>query len=81
MRILLCGINYAPDLVGTAKYNAELCKALQDFGHAVRVITAPPYYPAWEVPLAYRSWRYRKEQRFGVSVKRAPIYVPYTKSH
>jgi hypothetical protein len=47
MRILFCGINYAPDLIGVPKYNTELCEWLKDNGHDVRVITAPPYYPAW----------------------------------
>ena len=28
MRILVVGINYAPDLIGVAKYNTELCEAL-----------------------------------------------------
>ena len=42
MRILFCGINYAPDLIGVPKYNTELCEWLKDNGHDVRVITAPP---------------------------------------
>lgn len=76
MRILLVGINYAPDLIGVAKYNAELCEALVSFGHEVRVVTAPPYYPEWCIPPSYKSWRYRSETINGVSVTRAPIYVP-----
>jgi colanic acid biosynthesis glycosyl transferase WcaI len=76
MRILVVGINYAPDMIGVAKYNAELCEALTSLGHEVRVITAPPYYPEWKVPLAYRSWGYRSEIINNVSVTRAPIYVP-----
>ena len=76
MRILLCGINYAPDLIGVAKYNTELCEGLAVLGHDVRVITAPPYYPAWEVPASYRGVRYSTENINGVTVKRAPIYVP-----
>ena len=59
MRILVVGINYAPDLIGVAKYNTELCEALGSFGHEVRVVTAPPYYPEWSIPRAYQSWRYR----------------------
>ena len=50
MRILVVGINYAPDLIGVAKYNTELCEALVSFGHEVRVVTAPPYYPEWSIP-------------------------------
>jgi colanic acid biosynthesis glycosyl transferase WcaI len=76
MRILLVGINYAPDLIGVAKYNTELCEGLASFGHEVRVITAPPYYPGWNIPKAYRGWRYRSETIKDVSITRAPIYVP-----
>ena len=76
MRILVVGINYAPDLIGVAKYNTELCEALASFGHEVRVVTAPPYYPEWNIPKAYQSWRYRFETINGVSVTRSPIYVP-----
>lgn len=76
MRILLVGINYAPDLIGVAKYNAELCEGLASLGHQVSVITAPPYYPEWRVPRDYRSWLYRRETIDGISVTRSPIYVP-----
>jgi colanic acid biosynthesis glycosyl transferase WcaI len=76
MRILVVGINYAPDLIGVAKYNTELCEALADFGHEVRVVTAPPYYPEWRVPESYRGRSYSHEFAKGVSITRAPIYVP-----
>jgi colanic acid biosynthesis glycosyl transferase WcaI len=76
MRILLVGINYAPDLIGVAKYNTELCEGLVAAGHEVRVVTAPPYYPEWSIPPAYQGWFYRREVLNNVSVKRAPIYVP-----
>lgn len=78
MRILMVGINYAPDLVGVAKYNTELCEGLVSFGHEVRVITAPPYYPEWRVPEPYRRWSYASETINNVQIKRAPIYVPGT---
>src|SRR5262249_44079861 len=76
MRILLCGINYAPDLIGTAKYKTELGEALSARGHEVHVVTAPPYYPAWKVPADYHSWRYDTRRSAGVRVKRVPIYIP-----
>ena len=76
MRILFCGINYAPDLVGVAKYNTELCEWLSNSGHEIRVVTAPPYYPEWSIPKPYRTCWYRSEKINGVSLRRAPIYVP-----
>ncbi|MGT2504143.1 WcaI family glycosyltransferase [Bradyrhizobium guangxiense] len=76
MRILLVGINYAPDLIGVAKYNTELCESLVDEGHEVRVITAPPYYPAWKLPHGFGASYFKAKEVNGVRVTRAPIYVP-----
>ena len=76
MRISAVGINYAPDLIGVAKYNTELCEALAAAGHEVRIVTAPPYYPEWRAPDAFRGWRYRRETAKGVAITRTPIYVP-----
>lgn len=76
MRILFCGINYAPDLIGVPKFNTELCEWLQSNGHDIHVVTAPPYYPEWKTPEDFKTWAYRSETREGVLVKRAPIYVP-----
>ncbi len=68
MRILLVGINYAPDLIGVPKYNTELCETLAAAGHEVHVVTAPPYYPGWNIPQAYRSRIYRSDIINNVSV-------------
>jgi colanic acid biosynthesis glycosyl transferase WcaI len=76
IRILVCGINYAPDLIGVPKYNTELCESLAACGHAVRLVTAPPYYPNWTIPVGYRSRWYTHETLNGVEITRAPIYVP-----
>ena len=45
-------------------------------GHEVRVVTAPPYYPAWRVSDGYSSGRYRREQWRGATILRCPIWVP-----
>ena len=76
MRILVVGINYAPDIVGVAKYTTELCEGLAAYGHELGVITAPPYYPDWRVPAVYRSRWYWSEALGDVAVTRVPIYVP-----
>jgi len=76
MRILVVGINYAPDLIGVAKYTTELFEALVSLGHEVRVVTAPPYYPAWQTPKEYSGSYYRFKKLNGVAVKRTPIFVP-----
>lgn len=76
MRILIIGINYAPELTGVGRYTGEMVEALAAAGHEVRVITAPPYYPEWRVPAEYRSWWYRAERSGDVTVYRCPIWVP-----
>ena len=76
MRILLYCINYAPELTGIGKYTTEMAEWLERRGHLVRVVTSPPYYPAWKVAKGYHSWRYRQEWLNGVDVFRCPLWVP-----
>ena len=45
MKILVYGINYAPELTGIGKYTAEMAATLAGYGHDVRIVCAPPYYP------------------------------------
>lgn len=76
MKILVYGINYAPELTGIGKYTAEMAEALAAKGHDVRVVCAPPYYPEWRVASGYRGTRYGTEYRNGVRLWRAPLWVP-----
>lgn len=76
MRILINSINYSPELTGIGKYTGEMAEWLARQGHEVRVITAPPYYPAWRVSEGYSAGWYRRERLAGVSVWRCPLWVP-----
>ena len=76
MKILIYGLNYAPELTGTGKYTAEMAVLLASRGHEVRVVCAPPYYPEWQVSTGYAAWRYQRETRDGVTLWRAPLWVP-----
>jgi colanic acid biosynthesis glycosyl transferase WcaI len=76
MKLLIYGINYAPELTGVGKYTSEMAVLLADRGHDVRVVCAPPYYPEWRVAEGYASWRYQHETRDGVEIWRAPLWVP-----
>jgi colanic acid biosynthesis glycosyl transferase WcaI len=75
-RLLIYGINYAPELTGVGKFTGEMCKWLAERGYAIRVITAPPYYPMWAVGAGYSAYRYHREQLNGVDVWRCPLWVP-----
>jgi len=75
-RILIIALNYAPELVGCAKYTTELAEDLVRRGHSVEVVTGPPYYPAWSVGEGYSGRRWTKEAINGVVVHRTPLYVP-----
>lgn len=76
MRILIVGINYAPELTGIGKYSSEMAEWLAAAGHEVRFVTAPPHYPEWRVADGYSAWRYAKEARSGVVIWRCPVWVP-----
>lgn len=76
MKILIYGINYAPELAGIGKYSGEMAEWLAGRGSDVRVVTAPPYYPQWRVSEGYSAWRYRRELLKGVDVWRCPLWVP-----
>lgn len=76
MKILIYGLNYAPELTGVGKYTAEMAESLQQQGHEVRVVCAPPYYPEWKVGTGFSAWRGSRETRNGVRVWRAPLWVP-----
>jgi colanic acid biosynthesis glycosyl transferase WcaI len=77
LRILIYGLNYAPELTGIGKYTGEMSAWLAERGHEVRVVTAPPYYPAWRIREDYRGSWYRTERPEGQPVvHRTPLYVP-----
>jgi colanic acid biosynthesis glycosyl transferase WcaI len=76
LRILVVGLNYAPEEIGIARYTAGMAEMLTQRGHQVDVIAGQPYYPQWQVYAGYRGWRARTERRNGVNVARCPHYVP-----
>lgn len=76
MRILVYGLNFAPEPTGIGKFTGEMAAWLAARGHRVEVVTAPPYYPAWQIGTGYSSWRWRREAIDGARVFRCPLYVP-----
>lgn len=76
MRVLICGLNFAPELIGIGKYTGELAQFLSEHSNSVRVVTTPPYYPHWKIQSGYSGWRYKKEDWNGITVYRCPLWVP-----
>lgn len=76
MNIVIYGINYSPELTGIGKYSGEMGEWLQQAGHQVNVITAPPYYPEWRIKEGFSCYRWQQTVEKGVKVTRCPLYVP-----
>lgn len=76
MRILMVGINYAPEVTGIAPYTTGLAEGLADRGHEVHVLTGLPHYPEWKVADGWESSSRSVTTRHGVTVHRAPHRVP-----
>lgn len=76
MKVIVWGINYAPELTGIAPYNRALCEHLHNTGHEVRMVTTFSYYPAWKKTEADRGRLYRTDVINGVKIFRCWHYVP-----
>lgn len=77
MKILVYGINFYPELTGVGKYTGEFVDALANqHTKDVKVLTAPPYYPEWEVKDTFNKYWYRCENVNNVEILRCPLYVP-----
>jgi colanic acid biosynthesis glycosyl transferase WcaI len=76
MRILIVGLNFAPELTGIGKYTGEMAAWFARRGHDVSVITTRPYYPEWKRPPGLSGWTWKSETWQGCHVVRCPLYVP-----
>ena len=84
MRILIHGLNFAPELVGVGKYTGEMAEWLAVRGHQVRAVTAPPFNPEWRVAKGFSNFGYSREETHcdpakgagRLTVLRCPLWVP-----
>jgi colanic acid biosynthesis glycosyl transferase WcaI len=76
VKILLYSMNFTPELVGIGKYSGEMAQWLHAKGHEVRVIASPPFFPHWVPFEGHRAWAYSKTECDGITVWRAPTWVP-----
>ncbi len=75
MRILIHGMNHAPEFTGVGRYTGEIVAHLAAQGHEVCVVTAPPHYPEWRVGNGYSTGRWSRETLDGATVYRCPLYL------
>ncbi len=76
MRVIVWGINYAPEVTGIAPCNVALCEFLHARGHDVEMVTSFAYYPQWEKRPEDRGRLWRDDVLNGVRVHRCWHYVP-----
>ncbi|MDQ6764531.1 MAG: WcaI family glycosyltransferase, partial [Verrucomicrobiota bacterium] len=76
MRVVVWGINYAPEFTGIAPHSVALCEFLHARGHDVEMITSFPYYPTWQKRAEDCGKLYRTDMVNGVAVHRCWHFVP-----
>lgn len=76
MRLLVIGLNFAPELTGVGRYTGEMAAWLAGRGHAVSVVTTRPYYPEWRRASGFGRFLWSVERWRGCRVIRCPLYVP-----
>jgi colanic acid biosynthesis glycosyl transferase WcaI len=81
LRILVIGINYAPEQTTFGPPTAALCEYLVSRGHAVTVFTALPFNPQWSRWPEYRGKFVSREWLDGVEVVRLTHFIPRRPSH
>jgi colanic acid biosynthesis glycosyl transferase WcaI len=76
MRIIVWGINYAPEFTGIAPHSVALCEFLHARGHDVEMVSTFSYYPTWRKLPEDRGKLYRTDIINGVPVHRCWHFVP-----
>ena len=77
MRVIVWGINYAPEITGIAPHNVALCEFLRERGgDDVEMVTTFAYYPAWRKSAEDRHQLFRTDVINGVPVHRCWHFVP-----
>lgn len=74
LRVVVMGVNHAPERSGIAPYTSRLAEGLAERGHHVQVFTSRPHYPEWRVPEEYRKAVTGLHGR--VRVRRFRHYIP-----
>lgn len=73
-RILVYGMNYAPEIAGVGRYTGEIAEHFAASGADVTVVTTPPHYPGWVVQKGFKN-RYASARENDVQVIRCPLML------
>lgn len=73
-KLLIYGMNYAPEPTGVGRYSGELGAYMARMGHPVEAITTPPHYPGWAPRDGFRNW-FSVETRDGERIIRCPLLL------
>lgn len=76
MRVIVWGINYAPEVTGIAPCNVALCEYFQSQGYDVEMVTSFAYYPQWKKREEDRGSVFRTDLVNDIRVHRCWHYVP-----
>lgn len=76
MKVLVVGINYAPEPVGIGPYTTGTAEYLAAAGHDVTVVSGKAYYPYWKIDPAFAQSGTISAVENGVEIHRVPLYVP-----
>src|SRR5438270_14094411 len=79
-RVLIVGINYAPEHSGIAPYTTDAAEHLASKGHHVTVVTGVDHYPHWTRPADMRGRIRWRERRNGIEIIRLRHFVPRRQS-
>jgi colanic acid biosynthesis glycosyl transferase WcaI len=74
-RVLIHGMNYAPELAGVGRYTGEIAEYFASDGASVVVVTTPAHYPGWRVQKPFSNQRFDSEIRNNVRVIRCPLFL------
>lgn len=75
LKILVLGLNYAPETTGIAPYTTGLARYLSRRGHDVAVVAGHPHYPEWRLHPGFEKPRPATRDD-GVLLLRVPHPVP-----
>src|SRR6187455_3141051 len=76
MRVIVWGINYAPEFTGIAPHSVALCEFLHVRGHDAQMVSTFSYYPTWRKLPDDEGTLYRTDIINGVPVHRCWHFVP-----